>query len=156
MSDKRTFSIAVLGMTAIERHVIKSVFKLSAHRPRSYTLTEFSPEQPADILIIDGDDPDAMTKWHAINAQSTKTPSIPTLMISKDKPPGSEYYHARRPIVPTRILAMLDTIAIKEMSFIPEMMIGENAPLSNAMADAVQQSMPLQEEQPRFKGLGGG
>jgi len=151
MSTKKNFSVAAIGIPANEQKILKNIFKLSLYRARSYTLSEMISGQSVDILLVNGDDPNAIRSWHSLN--NTDTSSIPTLIVSQQKPSDAQLYHIRRPLIATRVLGALDQIAIKELHFIPEMVIDENSKLSASTAETIQQSVSAQEEQPRFKAL---
>ncbi len=150
MTSKKTFSVAAIGIPANEQRILKNIFKLSAYRARSYTLSELSFESSANILIVNGDDANAMLKW--LREQDRNTVSIPALIVSRTTP-SAPCYHTRRPLIATRVLGVLDQIAIKELSFIPEMMIGEETESTGSATKNLQKTAPVETKQPRFRAL---
>lgn len=117
MSEKQTFLIAVIGIPDSERNVLKNIFKLSLYRTRTYTLV--SSNEPSHILIVDADDPTAMTQWRqhhgggrqASSNPATAFPSIPAVMATREKL-TTEFPHCiHRPFVATRVLGILDQVA---------------------------------------------
>lgn len=131
MSGKKTFAVAMIGIPEHERHVLRNIFKLSSYRARSYAMA--APEEPSEILLVDADDPQAMAEWRAFRGDSGSRPTfpgggaplpIPTVMVTKEKSSDALPYHIRRPFVATRVLSVLDQIAIKELSAAQERVIG--------------------------------
>jgi twitching motility two-component system response regulator PilG len=136
MSGKKTFAVAMIGIPEPERHVLKNIFKLSLYRNRTYALA--SPDEPSEIMIVDADDPKAMAQWHGFRGDSATRPlfpdqggipsPIPTVMVTKEKLSDALPYYIRRPFVATRVLSVLDQVAIKELSVTQERMIGQEQP----------------------------
>jgi two-component system cell cycle response regulator len=142
MGDKKTITVAILGITDHERNILKSIFKLSQYRNYTYTLIPIS--ESGQILIVDADDPEAMAQWNmlfggisgAANAFSSNSsqPSISTVMVSKDKALNEYSFHIRRPFVTTHVLSLLDQVAGK-LSFSPQASITNEQPI---MRDSVK------------------
>ena len=136
MSDGKTFAVAMIGIPEQERNVLKNIFKLSLYRAYTYTL--ISVEEPSQILMVDADDPNAMTEWRAFcdaNAgrsapsQPGGAPSpMPTVLVSREAPPDGAASYIRRPFIATRVLGVLDQVAAQAPSAAPERVIGGSAP----------------------------
>ena len=133
MNDKKTFAIAMFGIPESERNVLKNIFKLSLYRTYTYTLA--SAEQASQILLVDADDPKAMAEWRAFPGASTndaslpgqgKTPiQLPTVMVTKEMPSQGMTHCMRRPFVATRVLSVLDQVAMQAPTTPPlERLIG--------------------------------
>jgi len=123
MKSKKIFSVAAIGVSDVERKVLRNIFRLSQHRVRSYSLLDAEASTP-DIALFDADASGAaqlLTDWRQ------RYPSVPTVLITREPPSSSEPYRIRRPFVATRVLSMLDQIVIKELSYVPELVIGENS-----------------------------
>lgn len=134
MNDKRTFAVAMIGIPDHEQNVLKNIFKLSLYRTYTYTL--ISSNEPGQILIVDADNPDAIAEWRksygsvaaetaAPNPNNAALANIPTIMVTKGKVQDQFPYHIYRPFVATRVLGMLDQIAIKIISTPQNRVIGE-------------------------------
>jgi twitching motility two-component system response regulator PilG len=137
MGSKRTVAVAMIGIPEYERHILLNIFKLSSYRPRSYALFNGASEKPAEILMVDADDPKAIAEWRALGVGGTGTtrttfggenrtkPAIPTIMVTKEKLVDSLPNYIRRPFVATRVLSVLDQVPIEEISSAQERIIGE-------------------------------
>ncbi len=127
MSDnKRTFSVAVIGISEEEQHVLKSTFWLSESRPRTYVLTNIASKKNADILIVNGDDDAAMTEWRAFRTfQADKGNAPPAVLAVTEDPGDSKHFYIQRPLLATRVLRVLDKVTIKALGFAPELTIGQ-------------------------------
>ena len=122
MNNKRTFSVAAIGFTEHEERVIKSIMRLSISRSRSYTLIDISMQEPAEILLVNWENPDALVTWNAYRAERSEVPAI---LVAKVPPNGSQDYHTSRPIVASRLIKTLDQVTIQELKFVPELVINK-------------------------------
>lgn len=152
MNDKRTFSVAVLGIPEQEQRVLRNIFKLSLYRPHIYTLMD-SHEQSVDILIVDAEDNAALTTWRSLRSRSASHAAVPTVMVTQQQPSTTHPYCIRRPFVATRILSILDQIAVKEFRHIPEIVIGATEEPSSPDIDAFKQVTHETIQQPQYKAL---
>ena len=83
MSTKRTFTVAVIGLTTQEQNVLINCFRLSTHRPFAYSQIPLSAERAADIVIVDGDNEEAMTEWEAIRHHRDSNNQLATCIVSQ-------------------------------------------------------------------------
>ena len=137
MGSKRTVAVVMIGIPEYERHILLNIFKLSSYRPRSYALLNGASEKPAELLMVDADDPNAIAEWRALGVGSTgktKTifgrdystkPVIPTIMVTKEKLVDSLPNYIRRPFVATRVLSVLDQVPVEQISSARDRFIGE-------------------------------
>ncbi|MGB5064515.1 MAG: response regulator, partial [Candidatus Competibacter sp.] len=112
MSDKQSFKVALIGIPESERNVLRNIFKLSLYRPRAYSFA--AAGEPIQILLVDAENPEAMTEWRSFKLPSTDGASpapLLTVMITKDQPPNGQPHSIRRPFVATRVLTALDQVA---------------------------------------------
>jgi twitching motility two-component system response regulator PilG len=138
MSDGKTFAVTVIGIPENERNVLKNIFKLSLYRAYTYTLA--SVDEPSQILMVDADDPSALAEWRTLRGDGASqsslskpgaTPSlIPTVLVTKEAPANSTAYSIRRPFIASRVLSVLDQVAVQAPNAAPERIIGESAPVS--------------------------
>jgi twitching motility two-component system response regulator PilG len=111
MNDKCTISVAFIGLTAREQNVLLSIFKLSSCRPRIYTLAPIPDDSPPGIVLVDADDPAAMTLWHDLCAREQSYSRVPAVMVSQhDRRPTGDQYHIKRPLLASRLLHFLDQL----------------------------------------------
>lgn len=137
MSSKKTYAVAMVGIPDHERQVLTNIFKLSLYRPRSYAIVNGISERAAEILMVDADDPKALAEWRALGVGGTGAtrptfassgqvkPSIPTVMVTKDKSLTPPPQYIRRPFVATRVLSILDQMPIEGITISRERVIGE-------------------------------
>jgi twitching motility two-component system response regulator PilG len=128
MTSKKLFSVTAIGISDIERKVLRNIFRLSQHRVRSYALLDNSASTPEIALF----DTDAAGTDQLLAHWRQRHPSVPTVLITREPPSKDEPYRIRRPFVATRVLSMLDQIVIKELSYVPELVIGENNDSDNS------------------------
>lgn len=153
MSDKKTFSVAALGIPEQEQRVLRNIFKLSLYRPHAYMLTAADHTQPVDILIVDADDTQALTAWRSFRSHNSGTAAVPTVMVTQQQPTSTHPYCIRRPFVATRILSILDQVALKELRYIPEIVIGASTEPSASEMDALKQAVQETAQQPQYTAL---
>ena len=85
---KKTFQVAMIGISESERNILRNIFKLSQYR--NYTYIVAIPGELTDILIVDADDPQAMGEWRqakggaATGGSTSYRSNIPTIMVTHD------------------------------------------------------------------------
>ncbi len=110
MSIERIYNLAVLGLSAIEVRVIKSVCAITAGRKQSYRVQDVIDENNApDIVLINEESPESMTFWEKFN----RARNIPAVFLSRVASERNGYI-LKRPMVPASILKMLEEISHKE------------------------------------------
>ncbi len=115
MSEKKIFAVVSVGIPDPEQRALKNIFKLSQHRPRTYELRDIAPSTEADVLLVDADNPAAIASWRTFRGQHRDHAAIPYVMVSKDTPDAKHRYSVHRPFVATRVLTVLDKLAIQEL-----------------------------------------
>lgn len=120
MQTRRTFQVTVIGLPEMEVRVLKSVEWLSTTRLRGYA---FSAQRPNgnDIYIVNGSDATALTQWQAARRRHP----APSIVVSAGGTPLLGNRGQKRPIIASKLLAMLDEITAQELGFMPELIIGE-------------------------------
>jgi twitching motility two-component system response regulator PilG len=112
MDTKRTFTVTVIGLTPQEQGVLTNCFRLSTHRPFTYAQIPFESDVPSDIIIVDGDDEQAMTQWYALHTQGQSDSQLVTCMVSQlPIRDDNAVHHILRPLLPSRVLKILDQAA---------------------------------------------
>lgn len=125
---KKTFQVAMIGISESERNILRNIFKLSQYR--NYTYIVAVPGELTDILIVDADDPQAMGEWRqtkggaATGGSASYRSNIPTIMVTHEEPPDSILHYIRRPFVASRVINVLDHLANKELQSDHERIIG--------------------------------
>ena len=120
MTNKKVFSIAVAGLSAIEVRMLKSLCLVSGSRVRSYALAAEERADGADLWIVDGHSRDAMAALHALRA---KRP-VPVALVGCADPGLRAVHVLPRPLVASRVLNMLDLMVTSDIGYVPELVIG--------------------------------
>ncbi len=135
--EKKTFTVAMIGISEAERNVLRNIFKLSQYRPSSYTFAV--PGEVTNILMVDADDPQAMANWRGKKEGATSSGSvdtyrsnIPTILVTREAPKDSILYYLRRPFVANRVISIFDQVVEKELRAGKERIIGDSIPLTVA------------------------
>ncbi len=99
-TERSRFHVALLGFSATERIMLSSMFQLSAKRLPSYVLND----DPflADILVVNGDDSDAIADLGQLCAERV----IPSVWVGGNKNQADTY--VQRPITWTAVFEALD------------------------------------------------
>jgi twitching motility two-component system response regulator PilG len=138
-SSKRTFSVTTIGISDSERKILTNIFKLSLYRTRSYILKETgTASETAEIAIIDLKENIVNDQWQSFN---TRRSHIPAVIVTQEPPSQFQPYCIRRPFVASRVLGVLDQVSIKEHSFIPEIVIGEETSSLDRSTELVKQTV---------------
>lgn len=120
--QKRIFPISIIGFSDNERRLLRSMFLLTTERDRSYLIVERKEDPPGDIILVNGDDADAVT--YSKNSNNPKhPPKAPRLYLGNTALINTHEKYVSRPITTTRLLEALDNITISELDFCPELMI---------------------------------
>lgn len=134
MENKKVFRVAVLGnLSAREWQILASATRLTTARARSY-LFERPSETPADIYLVQGDQAEALNRWHALRARH----AAPAVFLVADPQRSAGRREFRCPLVPSCLLGLvnlLDEVTVQELHYLPELNIGhEAAPTVGAVA----------------------
>ena len=122
MHNKKVFAVSFIGFSERERRILRSVAAMSTTRPRSDSFSECNAAAP-ELYLIDGDDPAAIANWKALAASR----SVPAAYVVDRNRSDLGRWCLHRPIVPSRLFAMLDQMTVQELHFLPELHIGQDA-----------------------------
>jgi twitching motility two-component system response regulator PilG len=127
--EKKTFTVALLGVENAETAILQRTFGFttSLERTRAYEIINGKATQVADILIVNADNPSAMSELKASHMDADGNSRIPIVYAAATRPAHAKY-HIRRPWFAARILKTLDEVTVGEMDFIPEFTIDDSAP----------------------------
>lgn len=98
--------VAVFGFPARDQVLIKRLFDLTRHRQRTYEMTPAADRHTAHIYMVDHDDPGAVAAWSEASRQAPR----PVLTVATDPARAAGHQVLPRPIVSSRLLAMLDEL----------------------------------------------
>jgi two-component system cell cycle response regulator len=131
MATGNQILIAPVGLPELEIRILTSMFLLSKSRQRSYAFAEEGFNE-AHILMVNADNEDALARWRTIHA--TK-PEITTVMVSQETAQDHNHYHLQRRLTISKVLQLLDQIALTELHIIANVSIGEISASSHASLD---------------------
>lgn len=132
----KSFSVATIGFVEREQRVLKSVFAISMNRNPSFAPYVFQRDMPADVVLVAADNPQAMNGWSAYQRIHQGPKAKPVIMLAREKPGGEVKYHLPRPVMVSRLLAMLEQVAIDALGYAPVLAIqaneggGESSPMA--------------------------
>lgn len=124
MGSAKAFGVSLIGFAERERRILRSVAALSAARQRHYSFSELDSRAP-DLYLIDGEAPSALGTWTAVQ---TIAPAPAAFVVDRDRPDLGKW-SLHRPIVPSRLFALLDQMTVQELRFLPELHIGQDSPV---------------------------
>jgi hypothetical protein len=109
-SENEHITIQPVGLEDNELRMLKSLCTISSiakgSRNRKYALA--NPGEGSHIYLVDAKKADAYTRWRIAN----NVEDVPALLIAD---PGYEAHGsnkvAHRPLIPSRLLALLDSLA---------------------------------------------
>lgn len=123
----KVFKLAVLATNNALVLAIKNLCLLSSMssaRGRSYEIVAGDAYADADIVLLSHEDPTAVARWNELNAAY---PSKPLVLVTDmpDLEARAGQYILQRSRLSGAFLKLLDVITSRELSFAPEMVIGE-------------------------------
>lgn len=80
-SPRGHYRVSHLGLPAREVLVIESMFRLHGDLQPRYAFVPTAAAEPADILFVDGDDPQALAAWQAL---AKRHPEIAGVVVSSN------------------------------------------------------------------------
>lgn len=129
MSDKTHYSVATLGFAERERRVFSSVLVISEYRsPAFRTYTSQRGVFP-DLVIINSDHPTATATWQKYQAAHAHIAKIVPIFLSRTTAVPTGSYALRRPILATRLFALLEQVVTEVHGFRPPLAIAQDDPL---------------------------
>ena len=127
----REFLLTVFGMSPALRTIVVSLCKLYRYRDRSYRVIERSDYKNVDIVIVDADDAKALAEWYDVNDARSGVRAKPAILIGAEfAEPVEEFdgreYRLKRTRLSAHLLKTLDAITVRELKYIPELVIGRD------------------------------
>ena len=121
MSDNEVFSVATIGVDEkkSEMNVLQSVLIISQNRTPKFDFHDTgSNKPPPSVVVVNSDDVEAIEKWHAYELLHKDKAKISAIMIGNEKPEECDYFLAR-PLIATRLLALLEKVVTEQHGYIP-------------------------------------
>jgi two-component system, cell cycle response regulator len=128
MTAARTFKVGVYGVKPMEVGMLDRAFRLSQFRPRVYRLLDGGEKlTEADMLIYEGGAPKVIG-------------NIPLISITDKENPAADVYELERPLLPNRVLKVLDRVTVEVFDFAPELNIGNEVAAETGLYETLRQS----------------
>ncbi len=149
--------ISVFGLSEYELRLVRSVLSLTmaSGRRHSYALFDASQAGDPDIVILDPDNNQARAALQEL-IEIRSIPEPATVFISNAGKAQPGKYHLLHPLVPTKMLALLDQVADELEKVLPATSPVSAAVTQKAEMDKAAQVQPLLQKSPQASVLQGG
>ena len=114
VSVKAVFSVAIFGFNPTERSALVSILQLSARRAPSFVAAPDEARHLADIAVVDCDDLAAVEQFRRLRAGHTRS----AVLVGASSH-GLPWPLLPRPMQWIRLLKVLDTAIIRQLSLVP-------------------------------------
>ena len=127
MGSSQEFSVHLIGFTDQHKQMLQRVIKLRGDTgiARSYKLTDDCEPAPGKLYVVNSDNDKSISYWCQHFLDKNKQPKVPTVFAGQRKIKADRVYHLNIPFRGSQVLKVFDTITVKEMDFIPELIVGE-------------------------------
>ena len=99
--------LSYLGLTELETKVLKSIFTLAPQLKENYTLVPPDQIRRADLILVNGDEPEAIRTWTELRQDNQL---LSSLMLTDSSDLASAENTIQRPIRVQRLIAALEGI----------------------------------------------
>lgn len=143
MAEARTFTVAALGVKPTEVSMLDRAFRLSQYRPRIYRLLdEDEGIESADFAVVDGN---ALSDHYRI-------PVIKIVDRGKTDHDAGDDFDLERPLLPNRVLKVLDRLTVEAIGYAPELSISDNMHADTGIYEALKTQAEGHEKRSSFAG----
>lgn len=129
MATDNQILIIPVGLPELEVRLLTSMFLLTKSRQRNYAFANDNPGK-ADILMVNADFEGALA--HGQKIQSLN-PKIVTVYVSQNPALDTQRYHLQRRLTVSKVLQLLDQIALTELNLVASVSIGEVSDTSHRL-----------------------
>ena len=112
--NNATFTVATIGLGEGELRWLQQIVETSQSRALRFVPYVGSPETAPDIVLIDSDTPQALQSWSGFLKAKAQGKTISGIVLARERPPDNPKYLIQRPVSATRLLAILEKVAIEE------------------------------------------
>ena len=114
MAKQRPYRIGLLGLSASEVLMLKSLERILATRPRPYSFAAVK-DADFDIYVVNSEDPAAVEVWNSLRKQT----AAPAILVATDAAATQGDRSVKRPLIASRMLGVLDEVTAQG-AWIPE------------------------------------
>ena len=153
MSNSQEFEIYMMDVSRSDIEMINRVINVTGGSKRTYKIT--NDDQPSNnkIYMVNSDNDESIKKWSRRYLGDDNKPKVATIFVGKRIVKGEQIYNICRPVKPTQVVSVLDTVTIKEMNFIPELTIGAIADETGLSNSTLEKIISLKEGDSQFNAL---
>ncbi|MGH8536299.1 MAG: response regulator [Gammaproteobacteria bacterium] len=112
--NNATFTVATIGLGESELRWLQQIVETSQSQALRFVPYVASPETAPDIVLIDSDTPQALQSWAGFLKAKALGKTISGIVLAREQPADNPKYLIQRPVSATRLLAMLEKVAIEE------------------------------------------
>lgn len=150
------YSVAPIGFSERERRVLHSMFSLSKSRTPSFASYDLTQGGVADIVVLDVDNLRAVNGWQAYRRTHGHAVDIPVIevarQVTEQLASGNDAgYFLVRPIIATRLLSLLERVALESLDAAPTLAIDPKdlpAPAAHHLEVVTEAAQPDANEAP--------
>ncbi len=147
MNPTRKFRVAGIGLSERDARLLKSLTLVSSSRTRSYTLVDARLGAP-ELFVVDADNGDAVEEWKLTHARG----KAPAIMVNATGESFLGQRGVKRPIVPSKLLNLMDDLTIQELGYLPESVPSQSsAPVNQSSLPAPLSIDPAAPEMPNLQ-----
>ena len=134
--SKRIFKVAQIGLDGPDLLAFERILSMSQRRERTYEMVEFKAGQSWDILVVKSGDKLGRSLQFAAEADGgTAVVTVGPLEDIVDIE-----FSCATPLMPARLLQVLDQVTVSVLHYTPEIVIGDGAEASDVSAMQVRSS----------------
>lgn len=122
MTGGTIFEVASIGIPEREARLVRGILSVSKGRVPSFSQSIAGGETNAQLFIVDMDNAAAVLQWQRIQHARGKPPG-PTVLLTGQNRTSSRFPCLRRPFVASRLLVLLEELAVNELGFVPPLAI---------------------------------
>lgn len=120
--EQEEFTLGILGLNRRERAIVLSLCGLSRSRDRRYRVVGNADRAQPQILVADLDDRAAVARLQQLEQVNASMPAV--LVSGEHQKLSGKPYGLIRAGIAARLLKLLDTITIRELKYVPELVVG--------------------------------
>ncbi len=122
MSDQDV-TVGLIGIPSIEERRLQAAFIHSQTRTTSYKALMLSDDP--QVLMVNADEPSSLIKWRVYRDKlaAEQKPEPPSILVSKDREFKTHHYQVRRPLIASRVISVLDSVATNELKVVEDIAI---------------------------------
>lgn len=113
--EHRTFTVGLIGVKEVEQAMMDRAVRLSQFRTRVYELLPDGKKlTDADVVVVDGD-------------PGLAPVGVPAVLIhdrGDEQAKAQKGYKVERPLLPNRVLKVLDQVTMEALNYAPELSVG--------------------------------